>query len=177
MNTPNPAQANPLVSERVQPDGPLSGAVKRGGDNRREVYFLQAQSGGRIKIGVSKDAAKRVASLRTSSPEPVEIVGLMVCNEGGALEGRLHKQFAHIRSHGEWFEPAQELWVFIDAHALDDPERICALNRKSGKAAVSHLLSAREYRRQRIAHGLPVDGVPNEWDVVLIGRDKRKRTR
>jgi hypothetical protein len=144
-------------------------------DRFREVYFLQAQSGGRIKIGVSKDAAKRVASLRTSSPEPVEVVGLMVCNEGGALEGRLHKQFAHIRTHGEWFEPTQELWVFINDHALDDPERICVLNRKLGKGAVGQLLSGRQYRLQRASQGLSMPRIQNEWDVVLLGKDERKR--
>jgi hypothetical protein len=142
--------------------------------SRREVYFVQSQSGGLIKIGVSKDAAKRIAFLRTSAPEPILAVGVMVCNEGGELERTLHRKFAHLRTHGEWFRPDAELWAFIDENALSDPERVCAINRQRGASAVGALLAGRTYRKQRIAQGLPVNEIPNEWDVVLIGRDERR---
>lgn len=66
------------------------------------VYLLE--SGGRYKIGISRDVMKRLAQLRAGqSPFPITLVHSVEGYGYVEFEGRLHKQFAHARVRGEWF--------------------------------------------------------------------------
>lgn len=76
------------------------------------VYFIQAASGGPIKIGRAIDIDRRLVQLQTASPEPL-IVLAVIENGGHAKERELHKQFAEYRLQGEWFMPCEELISFI----------------------------------------------------------------
>jgi len=75
------------------------------------VYFLRA--GGFIKIGKSTySGRRRIAELQTGCPYPIEFIGQI---KGGQREERvLHRQFAHIRAHGEWFHATEQLLAHID---------------------------------------------------------------
>jgi hypothetical protein len=161
MNTPDPAQADTLVSERVQPDGPLSGAVKRGGakrsKRRREVYFVQAGEGGLVKIGVADDAMIRLRGLATMSPVPLRLIGLMVCRKGGELEGLMHFMFHGHRRHGEWFEPVDALLAVTDRVGWRRPHRIVDIQ----------AVLDREGRRGHKGAG-PIDGM-NERERYALG--------
>ena len=103
----------------------ISDVIPRNANQRREVYFVQAAKEGLIKIGVANDARRRLSSIRTDSPVPLDPLGIMVCNERGALENRLHRQFAHLRQRGEWYRAEPELLDFIreNAEPFDDAER------------------------------------------------------
>jgi hypothetical protein len=79
----------------------------------RYVYFIEAPGSGLIKIGVADDVASRFRALQLQCADTLTLVGSLVCRERGALERRLHKQFAHLRSHGEWFRPGPDLVDFI----------------------------------------------------------------
>lgn len=74
------------------------------------VYFLRA--GEFIKIGKATGSPdSRIAQLKTGCPFPIEVVGTMA---GGFDEERaLHRRFAAIRAHGEWFHATPELIDFI----------------------------------------------------------------
>lgn len=79
-------------------------------DSRR-VYFVQSVVGGRVKIGIAEDPEVRLRAMQTGSPFELRI---LATSEGGrSVESALHKKFAASRSHGEWFEPCDELMEFI----------------------------------------------------------------
>jgi hypothetical protein len=80
----------------------------------RFVYFAKPVGReGPIKIGVSFDVERRVASLSAQSPVPIELLGKI---EGDAdLERQFHREFAADRCHGEWFKWSERLQETIDA--------------------------------------------------------------
>ena len=76
-----------------------------------DIYFIQGEMTQNIKIGVSKNPERRMRSLESS--EPLNL--LAIIKEGGTVkEKKLHRQFKHLRLHGEWFRPDKELLEFID---------------------------------------------------------------
>jgi hypothetical protein len=79
--------------------------------NGPKVYFIRC--GDFIKIGFSEQTERRFKSLQTAAAAPLELLGTI----HGERELELHRQFAHLRSHGEWFRAAPELLAFITAHA------------------------------------------------------------
>jgi len=85
------------------------------------VYFIQAETTGLIKIGVTNKPATRLKALQTGSPMLLRPLGLI---EGDTrLEAALHAQFKHLRRHGEWFEPSAELLAFIKERAKAWPSK------------------------------------------------------
>lgn len=83
------------------------------------VYFAQGESGGPIKIGISRDPVRRVAALSNGSPERLEILFVRPANE--EIERRLHRMFAAGRLHGEWFaEDTPKLAEFIELQIRKD---------------------------------------------------------
>lgn len=69
------------------------------------VYFIHAIGTGRVKIGITrKDPAKRLESMQTGSPYPLEVYGYIETTKPLLLEKKLHKRFKPQRKHGEWFE-------------------------------------------------------------------------
>lgn len=67
-------------------------------------YFMRHETN--IKIGYSKDPRKRALALAGAE---------ILAKEPGAAsrESQLHEQFAHLRLHGEWFEPGPDLLEYI----------------------------------------------------------------
>ena len=77
------------------------------------IYFIQAESDPpRIKIGKTKRLAKRLSSLRGSSPVPLRLVGLF-CGYH-RLELMFHRLFANSRLHGEWFSCTPDLLNMLE---------------------------------------------------------------
>jgi hypothetical protein len=77
------------------------------------TYFVQAEDGGNIKIGyTSRDPVCRLAGLQTGSPHKLILVGIIE----GNVESELHRKFAHLRSHNEWFKNDKELVNYIERH-------------------------------------------------------------
>lgn len=70
--------------------------------NENCVYVIGAPGSSTVKIGRTTDLAKRFAAIRCMSPIPLEI--LWTHPGGNELETRLHRHFAKLRIHGEWFE-------------------------------------------------------------------------
>lgn len=82
----------------------------------REIYFVQGVELKLVKIGVTNDTRRRLISMQTFSPDPLIVLGVQICQRGGALEGQLHRRFEQHRRHGEWFWPAPELLAYIEAN-------------------------------------------------------------
>jgi hypothetical protein len=91
------------------------------GKSPDHLYFIQCGDGGPIKIGVSFDPFVRLRTLQTAAPYPLQLLhssGPLLDAPG--YEARLHKRYAAIRLHGEWFLPADSLLVHItQIKALD----------------------------------------------------------
>lgn len=75
------------------------------------VYFIQQGENGPIKIGYSADPLKRLQTLSTASPYPLQL--LTVVPGGKALEQDLHARFVSCQLEGEWFAPDNSLLEFI----------------------------------------------------------------
>lgn len=75
------------------------------------VYFVQAESGGPVKIGRSMGhrLASRLAALQTAHPERLRITRLIA---GDAhIEREIHSKLSHLRLRpdGEWFRCDENL--------------------------------------------------------------------
>lgn len=75
------------------------------------VYFVRATGLDLIKIGTTDTLTKRVDALRAASPAPLELLKHIAGDV--RRETTIHRQFKHLRSHGEWFRATDELVAFI----------------------------------------------------------------
>lgn len=71
------------------------------------VYFVQAGTGGRIKVGYSPVPKQRVDFIRRFSGPDLFV--LAVIEGPRTLEHRVHQLLAAHRHHGEWFDPVSEV--------------------------------------------------------------------
>lgn len=78
------------------------------------VYFVRgAIENSPIKIGKSLSIYDRLDALQLMSPVRLELIAYVDCIakdiDGHALERELHREFASIRLHGEWFADHPDL--------------------------------------------------------------------
>jgi len=84
------------------------------------VYFVLNRDSKAIKIGIAKNIRRRLASLQTSSPAELELIGSIKTTGTQAarkLESKLHHQFDRWQIRGEWFEADRELTNYITQNA------------------------------------------------------------
>ncbi|WP_371411494.1 GIY-YIG nuclease family protein [Nostoc linckia] len=70
-----------------------------------------------IKIGRASNVEKRLQSLQTSSPVPLEILKVVPMEnlkKAQEVETYLHTKFRHLRLSGEWFRAAPSLKDYIN---------------------------------------------------------------
>lgn len=77
-----------------------------------DLYFIQSEYGGPIKIGRTQDVRFRLATLQTGHPEPLQVIGII--RSGGRFEGTIHAHYERFRLRGEWFEDAPSILRFIE---------------------------------------------------------------
>lgn len=83
---------------------------------KKDLYIIQSEFTGAIKIGVSKDVCKRVCQMQTGSP--YKLKAILVLEGKGYLEKDLHqklKDYKTTKKNKEWFsyESLSELPVWI----------------------------------------------------------------
>lgn len=72
------------------------------------VYFMQEITGGPVKIGFSKDPAKRLRSAQSGNPTPLRLVA--IAHGSRAAERLLHRAFSDLQIEGtEWFRNEEPL--------------------------------------------------------------------
>jgi hypothetical protein len=76
-------------------------------DVRTNIYFIEAPSARRIKIGKTDHLRKRFCSLRISSPVPIKLVAFSVAHP--REEYVYHRRFDASRYRGEWFDESDDL--------------------------------------------------------------------
>lgn len=104
------------------------------------TYFIRDAEG--IKIGRSISPRARMHDLQAGNGSRLEL--LVAVSEKRLTEAAAHRQFAHLRTHREWFRPEQDLLDFIEAlkSEMRKPKRACR-----GNPIVSKLQALRK------AHG------------------------
>lgn len=76
---------------------------------------MRAKRRNLIKIGFSKDVAKRAVAIRS---EVRSNIFILATTDGGRAEEReMHARFDHLRRRGEWFEPGDDLLDYIKHNA------------------------------------------------------------
>lgn len=115
------------------------------------VYFLR-DSAGNIKIGTTTNLHQRLIDLNIAHAVPLELV---FSGYGGrVIEHEIHDMFKEHRLTGEWFNPAQDIFDFIEEWKLDPDGLPARLNDRfdtivnNGKR-----FEEREFRREQ----------PREW--------------
>lgn len=71
------------------------------------VYFLQASPTGPVKIGLSFEAAARVAGMQTASAIELKVIRSIAGS--GLTETWLHRQYRKLRIRREWFDFAESM--------------------------------------------------------------------
>lgn len=77
-----------------------------------KVYFITTSDRSMVKIGSSRNPAKRLESCMTWSPIRLEIIA--VAPGSYAEEFALHRLFKAYHSHFEWFRGASEIFDAAD---------------------------------------------------------------
>jgi hypothetical protein len=69
------------------------------------LYIIAASSHGPVKLGISGDPERRVRQLQTGHAQRLQIYHQepVAASQAPRYERLLHKDVAHLRSHGEWF--------------------------------------------------------------------------
>lgn len=66
------------------------------------IYFLACNEF--VKIGISENIARRIASIQTGNPNPVRLIAAYRVDDPYAIEAALHAEWKLHRTIGEWFK-------------------------------------------------------------------------
>ena len=77
------------------------------------LYFVQGTVSGNIKIGWTESFRERFKSICSNSSDVVVCLATTEDSRDTWLE--LNSRFRHLRDHGEWFKPGQDLLDYIAA--------------------------------------------------------------
>jgi hypothetical protein len=77
------------------------------------VYFIAAERLHLVKIGRASNVSARLRQLRQIIPLRLALLGTVP--GGAAVEAALHRRFAHLREHGEWFRAGEDLLDVVQA--------------------------------------------------------------
>ena len=85
-----------------------------------DVYFIQSERGGPVKIGQTRDLKIRLMELQISHPYTLKILHVIE-GAGPSIEKELHREFAKHRLRGEWFEWSEDLNKLINQLKKKNP--------------------------------------------------------
>lgn len=88
------------------------------------IYFIQAKHNDLIKIGVTKNIAKRFKGLQNMSPVKLNLIRVIYGDEQD--EQRLQEILKDSRAHGEWFKASDSVKSVIDYY-----EELCLIKRNT----------------------------------------------
>ena len=135
----------PLITEPFEPvSTPNVPVVRSASDPRptldnyvpsclKDLYFIACD--GQIKIGISQNPERRLATMRTGNTRPMELLAALPAM--GWQEKVWHLAFCNLRRAGEWFSDTPELREAIRA-AANGEEWIPTLRHPSHDDEESH---------------------------------------
>lgn len=89
------------------------------------IYFIQGIEGGLVKIGYTRGrVSDRFAQLQPYSP--VKLVVRHTAQGSPTTEKLVHRRYAALREHNEWFRPHPDMPGVIGGRdeSLEQPERL-----------------------------------------------------
>lgn len=91
-----------------------------------QIYFIQSEHGGPIKIGRADDLAKRLVGLQTSRPDKL----IVLASAAGTIEmeRQIHAAFLDEREKGEWFSASERLVEFTKHVTERGPEALMSVS-------------------------------------------------
>ena len=107
MNGKRYAVHTPAESDSESPSATQPAPGRAGGS---VVYFVRARTG-HVKIGYSASPVVRMNQLRNGSPVSLELLGVVPGDS--TTEAEFHARLVGSWSHGEWFNPTNEVLAFI----------------------------------------------------------------
>jgi hypothetical protein len=92
-----------------------------------EIYIVEEEDSGRIKIGYAADSLKRLKTHQTSNSHDLILRDVFRCDDDMArsLEKQLHARFAESRLRNEWFALD---WQTVKAAIPEEEERFRDMN-------------------------------------------------
>jgi hypothetical protein len=76
--------------------------INKNQTKKTNVYVIQANIGGPVKIGKADNIEDRIAQHQVGCPFPLKIIKIFK-NVLPSFERKLHKKYKNYRLHGEWF--------------------------------------------------------------------------
>jgi Meiotically up-regulated gene 113 len=116
---------------------------------RAFVYFVQAESTNKIKIGQSDDVPKRMYQLQCASPDKLKLLGKLSTKV--VREEELHERFHAHRTVGEWFEPSNEILCYIRENATLEAKDMVPSYKSDPKHRIARKLEAEGARVAKAA--------------------------
>jgi hypothetical protein len=136
-----------------------------------QVYALEAQGLGRVKIGcvfspTHLALTRRASGIQADSPVPLRLRALLyTADDPRHCERELHARFDALRLHNEWFtiDGDLETWLDEQTDALDDyiDARRASLREALGEDAFERFASAVGVMRVQLGRSViwPVEGI------------------
>jgi agmatine/peptidylarginine deiminase len=78
------------------------------------IYAIQCGANGPIKLGIAKNAEKRLANLQVANHEKLQLVITQETYDDHKIELELHRRCTAHHIRGEWFRPEGEVLVVIE---------------------------------------------------------------
>lgn len=92
------------------------------------IYFIQASTGGPVKIGRSRTPKIRLQEIQKWHPSKLHIVAMFLGSDHMELD--LHKALAAYRDRGEWFHPCGLVAEVVKAVRAGEFDRLILDDRK-----------------------------------------------
>jgi|TARA_R110002153_G_scaffold37013_1_gene108998 hypothetical protein len=88
------------------------------------MYLYCISDGSLCKFGFSIDPARRLKTLQTGNANKLKLIHTVQVDEGVTkLERKLHKEYANLRVHGEWFrataEEGENMLTWFEIHYIN----------------------------------------------------------
>jgi hypothetical protein len=74
-----------------------------------QVYVIRAETLRLVKIGFTNNSLKRRGEMQVGSPDILTLQTVFTTDDPQWWEKTLHERFQHLRSHGEWFRPDDDM--------------------------------------------------------------------
>lgn len=78
-----------------------------------QVYVIRAETLRLVKIGFTNNSLKRRGEMQVGSPDILTLQTVFTTDDPQWWEKTLHERFQHLRAHGEWFRPDEEMDAWL----------------------------------------------------------------
>lgn len=141
-------------------------------DGQQEHVYLAQKPSGDVKIGYSRQPARRLSAIRHSSGEGQTTI-IRVIDGGRPTERWLHRRFAAYRRTGEWFEFHPEMMEVVPPDELPK-RRKPGTARPSLREALSYADAIVGERNPRLVIQMVISSLTNDEAQEFVSWIRRR---